>query len=120
MQYAAGGMVAGGGLFPLVLVLVGADRNFAGGVLMLPVGALWRHETRKLSFTLVVDDFGVKYQDEKDVEHLFEDSVETIVRRHYRLGRKTVRRGHVNTRARTKAASRGAPETQKPRLLVAS
>jgi len=43
----------------------GAERNFAGGVLMLPVGALWRHETRKLSFTLVVDDFGVKYQDEK-------------------------------------------------------
>lgn len=66
MQYAAGGMVAGVAGFSLSCwCWYGADRNFAGGVLMLPVGALWRHETRKLSFTLVVDDFGVKYQDEK-------------------------------------------------------
>ena len=31
---------------------------------------LWTHETRPISFTLVVDDFGVKYTREKDVHHL--------------------------------------------------
>ena len=31
---------------------------------------LWRHETRAISFTLVVDDFGVKYVKKEDVDHL--------------------------------------------------
>ena len=31
---------------------------------------LWYHETRPISFTLVVDDFGVKYVNKADVEHL--------------------------------------------------
>jgi hypothetical protein len=31
---------------------------------------LWRHKTRPIVFTLVVDDFGVKYVDEGDVQHL--------------------------------------------------
>ena len=31
---------------------------------------LWRHETRAISFTLVVDDFGVKYVKKDDVDHL--------------------------------------------------
>ncbi len=31
---------------------------------------LWRHETRAISFTLVVDDFGVKYARKEDVDHL--------------------------------------------------
>jgi hypothetical protein len=31
---------------------------------------LWKHETRDISFLLVVDDFGVKYTDRRDVEHL--------------------------------------------------
>jgi hypothetical protein len=31
---------------------------------------LWYHETRNITFTLVVDDFGVKYVDKTDVEHL--------------------------------------------------
>jgi hypothetical protein len=31
---------------------------------------LWRHETRGISFTLVVDDFGVKYMKKDDVDHL--------------------------------------------------
>ena len=31
---------------------------------------LWRHKTRAISFTLVVDNFGVKYVNKKDVEHL--------------------------------------------------
>jgi hypothetical protein len=31
---------------------------------------LWRHETRAISFTLVVDDFGTKYVKKEDVDHL--------------------------------------------------
>jgi hypothetical protein len=31
---------------------------------------LWRHEIRVISFTLVVDDFGVKYVKKEDVDHL--------------------------------------------------
>jgi hypothetical protein len=31
---------------------------------------LWKHETRPLTFTLVVDDFGVKYESKDDVDHL--------------------------------------------------
>jgi hypothetical protein len=32
--------------------------------------SLWYHEARLVTFTLVVDDFGVKYVDKTDVEHL--------------------------------------------------
>ena len=32
--------------------------------------ALWRHKTRPLTFALCVDDFGIKYVDRKDVDHL--------------------------------------------------
>jgi hypothetical protein len=31
---------------------------------------LWYHETRPITFTLVVDDFGVKYISKEDVDHL--------------------------------------------------
>jgi hypothetical protein len=31
---------------------------------------LWKHTSRPISFTLVVDDFGVKYTDQGDVDHL--------------------------------------------------
>ena len=31
---------------------------------------LWRHETCPISFTLVVNDFGVSYVNRKDAEHL--------------------------------------------------
>jgi hypothetical protein len=31
---------------------------------------LWKHESRLLTFTLVVDDFGVKYENKEDVECL--------------------------------------------------
>ena len=34
------------------------------------VPGLWKHSTRSIQFTLVVDDFGVKYQHERDVAHL--------------------------------------------------
>ena len=30
---------------------------------------LWYHKTRNIMFTLVVDHFGVKYVDKKDVDH---------------------------------------------------
>jgi len=41
---------------------------------------LWLHKTRKISFTLVVDDFGVKYIDKTDALHLI-NALET----HYPL-----------------------------------
>jgi len=31
---------------------------------------LWRHDTRDIVFSLVVDDFGIRYTDKADVEHL--------------------------------------------------
>ena len=31
---------------------------------------LWKHKTRDIKFTLVVDDFGIKYTDRQDAEHL--------------------------------------------------
>ena len=33
---------------------------------------LFRHRTRDISFTLVVDDFGIAYQHEDDVKHLID------------------------------------------------
>ena len=31
---------------------------------------LWTHKSRPISFTLVVDDFGVKYVAQDDIDHL--------------------------------------------------
>ncbi len=31
---------------------------------------LWYHDTNNITFTLVVDDFGVKYVNKSNVEHL--------------------------------------------------
>ena len=39
---------------------------------------LWRHKTRPITFTLVVDDFGVKYTTEEDAQH-----VVSVLRQHY-------------------------------------
>jgi len=37
----------------------------------VPITAgLWRNDTRDLAFTLVVDDFGVKYVKQEDAVHL--------------------------------------------------
>jgi hypothetical protein len=33
---------------------------------------LWTHDTRPISFSLVVDDFGVKYGGREQAEHLME------------------------------------------------
>jgi hypothetical protein len=41
---------------------------------------LWRHDTNRIVFTLVVDDFGIKYTDKKDVDHLM-----TVLQEHYQL-----------------------------------
>ena len=34
------------------------------------VPGLWVHETRPIQFTLVVDNFGIKYEHESDARHL--------------------------------------------------
>jgi hypothetical protein len=44
------------------------------------VPGLWTHKTRPISFTLVVDDFGVKYTREQDVHHLM-----GALKRHYEI-----------------------------------
>jgi hypothetical protein len=33
---------------------------------------LWKHNTRPISFTLVIDDFGVKYVGEENTQHLLD------------------------------------------------
>jgi hypothetical protein len=42
----------------------------ANGYHMTSTSCLFRHETRDITFSLIVDDFGVKYTKEADVEHL--------------------------------------------------
>ena len=42
---------------------------------LIPV--LWKHDTQPITFTLVVDDFGVKYVNKADVNHLMNDLKET-------------------------------------------
>ena len=44
------------------------------------VPGLWTHKTRPISFTLVVDDFGVKYTRRQDVLHLM-----NALREHYEI-----------------------------------
>ena len=34
------------------------------------IPGLWKHNTRPIFFSLVVDDFGIKYTNKEDVEHL--------------------------------------------------
>eukprot|EP00956_Cyclotella_meneghiniana_P031758 scaffold84459_cov26-Cyclotella_meneghiniana.AAC.1 len=41
---------------------------------------LWRHVTRPISFTLVVDDFGVKYVGKEHAQHLID-----TLKQHYKL-----------------------------------
>ena len=38
---------------------------------------LWRHKTRPLQFSLVVGDFGIKYERQEDITHLL-DALKTI------------------------------------------
>ena len=47
-------------------VLVDDNKNY-----MIPrTEGLFLHKTRDISFTLVVDDFGIKYTKQADVDHL--------------------------------------------------
>ena len=32
---------------------------------------LWKHRTRKINFTLIVDTFGIKHTNKDDIDHLF-------------------------------------------------
>jgi hypothetical protein len=50
------------------------QRNLAkDGYQLTPhINGLWRHDTRPISFSLVVDDFGVKYVGREHAEHLME------------------------------------------------
>ena len=32
---------------------------------------LWSHDSNSIKFMLVVDDFGIRYENEKDLQHLF-------------------------------------------------
>jgi Reverse transcriptase (RNA-dependent DNA polymerase) len=41
---------------------------------------LWRHDTRPITFTLVVDDFGVQYTSQEDLDHLLD-----ALRSHYKI-----------------------------------
>ena len=38
---------------------------------------LWRHQTCLLQFSLVVDDFGIKYERQEDITHIL-DALKTI------------------------------------------
>ena len=40
---------------------------------------LWRRTSRPVAFSLVVDDFGFKYADERDAQHLL-DVIEDLYR----------------------------------------
>ena len=44
------------------------------------VPGLWKHTTRPISFTLIVDDFGVKYVGKEHTEHLM-----TVLQEHYQI-----------------------------------
>jgi hypothetical protein len=44
------------------------------------VAGLWAHKTRPIQFTLVVDDFGVKYVGKEHAEHLL-----TTLEQHYKV-----------------------------------
>ena len=41
---------------------------------------LWTHHSRPISFTLVVDDFGVKYTRKEDADHLIK-----VLQEHYEI-----------------------------------
>ena len=44
------------------------------------VPGLWKHTTRPISFTLVVNDFGMKYVDKEHVNHLM-----SALQEHYEI-----------------------------------
>jgi hypothetical protein len=63
---------------------------------------LWYHETRTIMFTLMVDDFEVKYDNKSDVDHLMESLktnyalTEDILRNFTRVGLHQLDGRHLN------------------------
>jgi hypothetical protein len=55
---------------------------------------LWKHDTKPIQFALVVDDFGIEYQNKTDAEELINALKHTLQSRLRRLGRKTLLRDH--------------------------
>ena len=45
---------------------------------------MWRHQTRPLKFSLVVDDFGVKYEHQEDITHIL--NALNVFTRYMRIG----------------------------------
>jgi len=52
--------------------------NKQGYLKSLLVPALWKHNTRRTQFVLIVDDFGIKYFTKSDLDHLID-----ILKQHY-------------------------------------
>ena len=44
------------------------------------IPGLWRHKTKNITFTLVIDNFGVKYTMKEDAQHLI-----SILKQHYQI-----------------------------------
>ena len=44
------------------------------------IPGFWTHKTRPIQFTLVVDDFGVKYTRREDAEHLL-----SVIQEYYKV-----------------------------------
>ena len=89
--------------------------NAAGYKQSKLVPGLWKHEWRPIQFTLVVDDFGVKYVGEEHALHLNENHQEglqnddgldrpTIHRNHHRLGLRQTTGTSFNARLRRTSA----------------
>ena len=54
----------------LVAKKIAADLKPYGYYKVPKTKGLWKHETPPISFTLVVNDFGISYVDRKDADHL--------------------------------------------------
>ena len=69
-----------------ICVIAGVD--MVGAVIVRPNGyyevphtpGLWKHTTQLISFTLVVDNFGIKYVGRKHNDHLL-----GVLKQHYKL-----------------------------------
>ena len=53
--------------------------NKAGYHQSVTTPGFWKHEWRPISFTLVVDDFGVKYVGKQNADHLKEMLVSRLI-----------------------------------------
>jgi hypothetical protein len=56
------------------------------------IPGLWKHKTRPIQFTLVVDDFGVKYEGEEHAQHLI-----AVLQEHYKIKADWTGNGYVGT-----------------------